>query len=414
MQNFCPVPEFSGDTPDTVLEFIAAIDALQLMQGLDNCQAATVAQAKLKATARAWFTNATSRGEPPNLNRWNPEPEVIANEVANPPVVAVAARPGGLKAALQEYFPPVRDQRAAAQRMSQNKQRQGENHRAFHNRVEANVFAHERATYADADIGPEAAGRELYMKMHDSAVISAVINGLRPAPKAFLDAQDPEVCESIKTLTKKMSEFETSDAGQRDLRSGSAQQQRPAATVSACSLLAQPEQGPSPGVAVVAATTAQPRGPGKGGRAPYVNEDCGYCGIHGHIKAECFKRKADVRKGVIRERHENYPCRSFRQNKKNQGNKDSKGGGAAKPPPPPATGGNYNAGYLAGLSAGGAPHAPALQQPQLLPWQYAQLLAMQAGSPAAAPVNMQPPSNLQLEYVPPSEYNHFEGGAGQR
>ncbi len=249
------------------------------MYGLSDERTAEIAKTRTVGAARKWLEGVTSTRSIAKVdkhNEWLP------------------ADNGGLRRALLEYFGKPKSFAEQTKELFEIRQKRGERVDLWLVRVDTAVwdmFTHSVDETNQLDIA-------IVKKIARSFTRMYFTQGLRTPIKQFVDLANPKTIEEAREAAKT---FEASPDGQRELNSGGA--------------------GGQTSGRGVAATSANSK---------KSDLDCHYCGIKGHVKADCFRRKADVANGKIYDRHPDYPLTSSKDKKKDKkkgkkGKKNNKG-----------------------------------------------------------------------------------------
>ncbi len=261
---------FDNETNKLVDDFIAGIDNAKSIYSLTDKKAAEVAKARIGGQAKAWLDNATHEDSTDVIKKhdeWEP------------------AGTDGLKRALQYYFGKKKNYSETTRTLYAISQKKGESAALWRVRVDGAV----REVMA-VSVTAAADLKDAKVKgIAQSLVRMFFHQGLRPAVKAVVDLRQPKTLDETFQAAEA---FELTPEGQRELNTF---------------------QSNAGGGREVGAMSA--------GKSELI---CFYCGIKGHAKADCFKRKADVAKGLNYDRHPDYPLTSAKDKKKNK--KSSKKG----------------------------------------------------------------------------------------
>ena len=278
------IPNLTGDDAEQVPIFIEQIENAKIVLDIkDNKMLASVAVMKFapNSTVFHWHKVEIKKGNLKNLDIWLPTPLIAAN--GDDP--EVAAKPGGLKAALESSFVARKDLRAMTKLLSNLQQKPGEKIQAFAISIEAKVYKYEENIYGE-EFTTNNDMAVAYKTIHDSTVFAYLYNGMKASYRKYCDTQK---CDTAENLLKNAMDFENSEEGMKEIGISKIQPHISGMTKETSS-------SPSPSL------KSQPK-----------QEPCSYCGIYFHQWDDCKRRERDWAAGLTRNRHPNYPCKTLNQ-----------------------------------------------------------------------------------------------------
>ena len=292
MLNLYNIATFRGNAVDcqegpSVKTFIRQIDEARQLLGWSNEKAAIQAKLRLSDELKeSWKVPIDDPQLPgrrvPNWDLWEP-PE---------------GQEGGVKWALMDEFgssTSTKNSRLKVQRDFNNcMQNQGEGVKAYLRRIETTI-----RNLVNATMPSKLRECPNYPDIYAYLVDLRLRTGMRQSSQSFLETFHKNE-EKLENIVKLVVDFEATEAGSKDVPSGSAR------TIAAVET-DNPEE--------VAALSRNPANNlGKAPTAPGAT--CSYCGIKNHTAAMCFRKQRDEAAGIYRDKCEGYPLKSRKEMKK--------------------------------------------------------------------------------------------------
>ena len=292
LMNIYNIATFRGHTVDcpegpSVSTYIRQIDEARQLLGWNNEKTAIQAKLRLSDDLKAsWVQKIDKQILPgrkvPHWNLWTPPRDEV----------------GGVRWALEEEFGTTTSTKNSCLKVQRELnacvQIQGEGIKAYVRRIETAI-----ENLVSVTMSQELTDADNFPEIYGFLVLYRLRTGMRQQSQSFLETFHREE-RTLEKIIKLVQDFESTEAGSRDIPQGSTR-----------ALAAAHEEDQA---ALAAASRTQR--PGKFPTAPGAT--CGYCGIKNHTTAMCFRKQRDEEMGIYRDKCEGYPLKSMKEKKKDK------------------------------------------------------------------------------------------------